>query len=232
MRSQLIPQFLWSGLQAIEKYLKYVLLINRIEATDISHDLSKGMKRIADFAPFQLKLSDNVLAFIEHLDTFGRHRYFETMYHYKGDDLIRLDKAVWEVRRYCQIVDWTVERPGGKTWNRMDAVLKSIDKATDAPPQKFRIHGGMLEKILDKTDHPSRPALIWQNAYYCSRTRNTVSLPGWSGFSNSPLALRPQMVDAVRKYVYLPKDVVHVFRQEAVRREKQRKQQSRKKIGK
>src|SRR5688572_4958760 len=31
-RSQLIPQFLWQSLQAIEKYLKCILVLNRIKA--------------------------------------------------------------------------------------------------------------------------------------------------------------------------------------------------------
>jgi len=38
-RAQLIPQFLWSSLQAIEKYLKCVLVLNRIRAPR-SHNLA------------------------------------------------------------------------------------------------------------------------------------------------------------------------------------------------
>ena len=37
-RAKLLPQFLWLGLQAIEKYLKCILLLNRIKAK-IIHNL-------------------------------------------------------------------------------------------------------------------------------------------------------------------------------------------------
>ena len=38
-RAQLVPQFLWSSLQALEKYLKCILLLNRIKSTKPTHSL-------------------------------------------------------------------------------------------------------------------------------------------------------------------------------------------------
>jgi len=40
-RTSLFSQFLWSGLQAVEKYLKCLLLLNRMEAKKIVHNLAK-----------------------------------------------------------------------------------------------------------------------------------------------------------------------------------------------
>jgi len=37
-RHGLIPQFHWQALQALEKYIKAILLYNRIKAKDINHD--------------------------------------------------------------------------------------------------------------------------------------------------------------------------------------------------
>lgn len=39
-RHELFPQFLWSSHQAIEKYLKAILLYNRIKANQVGHDLA------------------------------------------------------------------------------------------------------------------------------------------------------------------------------------------------
>ena len=69
-RAALIPQFHWSGLQAVEKYLKAILLLNRIEATSVNHDLNRALER-AKKLPFEIKLSHLATEFIQHLDTFG-----------------------------------------------------------------------------------------------------------------------------------------------------------------
>ncbi|MFG6458115.1 HEPN domain-containing protein [Roseateles sp. BYS96W] len=39
VRAELMPQFLWASQQAIEKYLKFILLVNRIEAK-VGHDIA------------------------------------------------------------------------------------------------------------------------------------------------------------------------------------------------
>ena len=76
-RAQLIPQFLWSSLQAVEKYLKAILLLNRIPAKDVSHDLAKALK-YSQKLKFTIRLSPSSDKFIEYLDTFGRFRYMES----------------------------------------------------------------------------------------------------------------------------------------------------------
>ncbi|MBU0482592.1 MAG: hypothetical protein KKG47_15985 [Proteobacteria bacterium] len=45
-RAQLVQQFLWSGLQAMEKYLKCILLLNRIKAKNVRHDLAVALRLI------------------------------------------------------------------------------------------------------------------------------------------------------------------------------------------
>lgn len=79
----LYPQFHWQSLQAIEKYIKAILLLNRIKAKDINHDLEKAMKYIRKL-PFELQLSDVAKEIIKHLDTYGRFRYLESSYELYG----------------------------------------------------------------------------------------------------------------------------------------------------
>jgi hypothetical protein len=53
-RATLIPQFLWSSLQAVEKYLKGILLLNRVPHVKATHGVSllllKGTARAPDAA--------------------------------------------------------------------------------------------------------------------------------------------------------------------------------------
>jgi hypothetical protein len=87
-RAKLIPQFLWSGLQAIEKYLKCILLLNRIPAKTLRHDLGRALELVETGAPFKLRLREPGRELIRHLDTYGRFRYLETPFH-----VMDLDRA-------------------------------------------------------------------------------------------------------------------------------------------
>ena len=71
--------------------------------------------------------------------------------------------------------------------------------------------GGFLEKIIHGK-HPARTNLIWQNAYFGRRGRQSVKIPFWRSGNNSPLYLNPAMLDEVLKYVFLPKDIIAAYR--------------------
>jgi len=219
-RSEQYPQFLWSSLQAIEKYLKYILLMNRIDGRQVRHDLGRGVKIIRSDAPFDLRLSENAQGFIKYLDRFARFRYFETMYNYNGDELCNLDRTVWEIRRYCQPTISTFERKKRPERDHMASVSKYIKRTEESPPYDFRIHGGALEKVLENKSHPSRAPLIWYNRYYSRQSGDPARISMGRGFVNSPLAMHPEMIEDVLKYVFLPKDVVKAFREVVLERQK------------
>jgi hypothetical protein len=103
-RAKLFPQFLWSGQQAIEKYLKCILLLNRIKAKDVKHDLGAAFALVEQQAPFNFKIRASSQKMIEFLDTYGRFRYLETPFHVRGDHLHQLDMTIWDIRRYCMIL--------------------------------------------------------------------------------------------------------------------------------
>jgi hypothetical protein len=135
-RVQLIPQALWASLQAIEKYLKCILLLNRIAAPDVGHNLSRALHKI-EGGKFKLRLSKDTREFIRYLDTFGRFRYFETPYHAYGLELVSLDCAAWEIRRYCTVLDY---RRQSDDKPMLDVELKRIERAEHSPPQGFYFH--------------------------------------------------------------------------------------------
>lgn len=210
-RAQLVPQFLWLSLQAIEKYLKCVLVLNRIRAPR-GHDLSAILEIFGKSKKFELRLSDAVRKFLTYLDTYGRHRYYETPYYTMGGELFALDRAVWEVRRYARVLDYTISNLDGKQVHMLPHELKANEHAEKRSPRKFSIMGGHLESILARRDHPSRSALVWQNAFYGSRHRKGVWHPSRMVAGNSPLSLHPEILDEVLKYVFLPKDVESAYR--------------------
>lgn len=210
-RAQLVPQFLWQSLQAIEKYLKCILVLNRIKAPK-SHDLSKLLDAFERSGKFEICLSSDTHKFLQYLDTYGRFRYYEMPYYSIGNELFRLDAAVWELRRYARVLDYNVKSPCGTEVNLLALELKINEQAMDKAPQDFSIIGGHLEKVVATSNHPSRVGLIWHNLKFGKRCRNSVSYTRTSMSGNSPLSLHPEILDEVLKYVFLPKDVVDAYR--------------------
>lgn len=213
-RALLVPQFLWQALQAIEKYLKCILVLNRIKAPR-SHDLSKLLDAFENSKKFEIRLSPETRKFLLYLDSFGRFRYYETPYYTVGDELFQLDKAVWEIRRYARVINYKMKLHTGEEVHILPHELKKNERAESRPPQEFSIVGGHLEKVLAKSDHPSRPALIWHNMYFGSGKRTSVKHRKMSMSGRSPLSLHPEILDEVLKYVFLPKDVVAAYRNAA-----------------
>src|SRR5688500_8202975 len=102
-RAALLPQFLWAGQQAVEKYLKCILLLNRIPATSVKHNLALALQTLERSGKIELELTQPSKDFITHLDTYGRFRYLEISHWGEGRAIVLLDRAVWEVRRYCTL---------------------------------------------------------------------------------------------------------------------------------
>src|SRR5689334_14326600 len=69
-RAGLFAQFHWASLQALEKYFKAILLLNRIHAKKVKHDLGRALEVCAGL-PFKLSLSASTRKFIEHIDRVG-----------------------------------------------------------------------------------------------------------------------------------------------------------------
>jgi HEPN domain-containing protein len=210
-RYELFPQFLWSSHQAIEKYLKAILLYNRIPADRVRHDFVAALS-LAKSLPFSIELSQRSQSFIEHLSKCGEFRYIDVPYDVHGHILIDLDLTVWEIRRYCQVLNVF-----GKTLPPQEEGLLSKAKAdlaqsSSRPRHKFRLHGGLLESLLSNGKHPSRAALLWQNAVYGVRKRATVRVKEHLHFQNPHLYLYPEMLDELVKYVFIPPKLAKAYR--------------------
>lgn len=210
-RAGLIPQFLWSSLQSIEKYLKCVLVLNRIRAPR-GHDLAEILQVFENNKNFDLRLTEGTRRFMRYLDTYGRHRYYETPYYVKGEELSSLDRAVWEVRRYARPMNYSIRTTQGNIVELLPHEIAANEAAEKHPPHRFTIIDGRLESIIANRNHPGREPLLWHNAFFGRRPRTPRTRRIRMESGNSPLSLHPEILDEVLKYVWLPRDVIHAYR--------------------
>lgn len=212
-RARLIQPFLWSALHCLEKYIKGILVLNRVKAHK-GHSVLPGIERMKQHGKFELDLSVETVKFIKKLEDYGaEYRYYEVSYDIQPFDIIRFDRAVWEIRRYCQPLDYDIVDKNGKTMNLLTHELDRIHRAKVLRAKGTCVMGGILEKIIEKKDHPAREALIWNNLFFGPSRRKSVKIRPDFEAGNSPFFLHPEIIDEVIKYVYIPKDIAEGARQ-------------------
>jgi HEPN domain-containing protein len=211
-RHELFPQFLWASHQAMEKYLKAILLYNRVKATKVGHDLTLALS-LTETLPFKIQLSPRSRKFIDHLAKVGEFRYIDIPFHVYGHLLVDLDLAVWEIRRYCQVLDFFGKILPLEEQKRLDAAWSDLAGSKTTSRYKFRLQSGLLEKIIDERKHPSRAALLWHNPCYGIRKRATIRAKNHLNFQNPALYFYPEMLDELVKYVFIPQKLVVGYRQ-------------------
>lgn len=212
-RARLIQPFLWSALHCMEKYIKGILVLNRVEAHR-GHSVLPGVERMKRQGKFELDLSADTVQFIKKLEDYGaEYRYYEVSYDIQPHDLIRFDRAVWELRRYCQPLDYDIVDLKGETVNLLAHELRRVQSAKERNEKGTCIMGGVLETIIKKKDHPAREALIWNNLFFGPSRRKGVTMQASWESGNSPFFLHPEIIDEVVKYVYIPKGIAASVRQ-------------------
>src|SRR5205814_1904204 len=150
--------FLWSALQALEKYLKAILLFNGYTTLRLGHSLTEAFDRLRQIDDVPFQFPSDLRQFLEHIQEFGQNRYLVQTHYFHGDELLRLDKAVWHIRRYCQYL----RGPNARDPRYLRATLNNIHSARwQQRPERFRI-GGYLESV-EKRASFERSALVWNN---------------------------------------------------------------------
>lgn len=213
-RARLIQPFRWSALHCLEKYVKGILFLNRVDAKKLGHSVLPGIERMKQHGKFELDLSAATVEFIKKLESDGAEdRYYLVSYEIEPFDIARFDRAVWELRRYCQPLDYDEVDMNGKTVNLLTHELDRVHRAKEKHEKGTCITGGILEKIIEKKDHPAREALIWNNLFFGPSRRKAVKMrPDWEA-GNSPFFLHPEIIDEVIKYVNVPRDIAEKVRE-------------------
>ena len=204
-RAELLPQFLWSAQQALEKYLKYILLVNRIPAKNVNHDILKALSLTSQL-PFNVELGLRSREFIDHVATYGPDRYLGVSYFVEGPALFDLDMTIWGLRRYCQVLDVFGKDLPIVEKQMLEKALALLKGSNPKRPLEFHLPGGVLENILSSKVHPARRALVWQNAFFGKRKRSRINARMFMHGAISPLTLYPDMVDELTNYVYVSRE--------------------------
>ena len=142
----------------------------------------------------------------------GEFRYIDIPFYVYGYILIDLDLAVWEVRRYCQVLDVSGKQLPLDEQKLLDIAWSDLANSEASPRYRFRLEGGLLEKIISDRTHPSRAALLLHNPCYGVRRRAAVNAKNHLNAQNSILYLYPEMLEELVKYVFIPKKLVATYR--------------------
>lgn len=211
IRYGLIPQFLWSAQQAIEKYLKCILLVNRIPSKKVRHDIRAALK-LTERLPFEIELRPRSRRFIDHIATYGEIRYLDFSYFVIGHALVDLDVTVWDLRRYAQVLDVFGKQLPPAEQRMLDEAWVQLQNSGKHPPQSFQLQRGLLEKIIGDKKSLSREALIWQNPCFGARSRASVRARMQMHAQNAPLYLFPEMLNEIEKLVFIPAPLLAGYR--------------------
>jgi hypothetical protein len=98
-RHGLDQQFLWSSLQAIEKYMKAILAYHRVPATNVGHDLPAIVKKVQNLG---IPIPPRIEEFINRFWWQGLNRYFQYQLSTEGAGLIELDETIHHLRPFCR----------------------------------------------------------------------------------------------------------------------------------
>lgn len=200
MRARLGSQFLWSAEQAVEKYLKCILMLNRISTKDLDHDIERALQLINTVLPFKICLSAREQAIFEHLVQWNSDRYLITSFHLMYEELLNLDMLVWRLRQYCQPLDVEhyADVPSEKILLQN---IKRIEAGLTGGAKNGHIGGGRLEQTLEDKNHPAREALIWKNFRYHPRQRKIIAFPTGLQAVNAPLYIYPEVAQEASKWM-------------------------------
>ena len=206
-RNDCCDEFLIFAQQCIEKYLKGILLYNKIPNKSM-HRLVSLIEKCDTLPHF--KINDRTREFIKNIDGFDELRYASYIYgsfFAERRYLFDLDYAVMDLRRYC-------------TSNVVLAV--ALSSATEVELIRTTKKGGFDSGLLETVQKPKdknysvlRSNLIWKNPYFSSQARIVNPLEGlWakgSGFSTNQIK---EMYLAVKEYVHVPKEVSNYFNED------------------
>ena len=219
-RYGLDQQFLWFAEQALEKYLKAILLYNRLSTKHLNHHLFDAYSAVLAIPDIPFDFPADVVAFVKYIYAQGPNRYFEYPYYLLGEECLQLDRTVWHIRRYCYQMRTSVKKQDGSTVELFPFEVKKVQhETTIKKPHKYTLFGGFLEKVLKDKSSDLRKQLIWKNFYYGTYKKEIIKNYAHRPTSANPTHfLHPDAFDELDKLVKFSKVVRQRFRQGRNRR--------------
>ncbi len=215
-KCQLDHQFFWLALQAIEKYLKGILLFHRESAKGLGHDLSKALERIKTIPRIDLKLDPKIEQFIEILSCKGPNRYFEWNLNRNGNELLWLDKTVWHLRIHCVAINSSLSvRPPEDSqftviWTSQEHFEKIKRYQPNQNPSMISIPYGKLETVLAAKSE-AKEALIWKNFYFGFKHKKSIQWKEDAHYSSPVHVIAPEVFSELEKLVDFSRETKTFF---------------------
>ena len=207
-RNECWDQFLYLAHQCIEKYLKAILLFNDIKHPRGGHDLEELLAKFQKIKT--VKPEKETGDFIKELNSTQFVRYLSAPIFAKKDYLIKLDKAVWDLRLFCRPRDYQYKINGEQIKNRLLDYSIAGGKI---------IFFGCLEKVLEnkkgKFTKP-RDNLVWKNFSFGRKKHSIKFALGW--WSKNPIFFlgdnkwKKKVFNMLSKYVSFEKEVRDYFK--------------------
>lgn len=199
-RMKLRQQFLWSAHQAIEKYLKAILLFNgkssryytptgASKRKDLGHNLDALIEEVRKITLLKFEIEPDDRKFLSYLSLQGgANRYLSTSAYNTFDAIHRLDRLVWHIRRYCQYISDRGLFCREVVPGMQEAVVCSInDPSLKKSPHSFALLAGELESVIKRDPKdPTRRALLWANLFYGKKKRLRVTYDSFSSTEIPP----------------------------------------------
>lgn len=202
----LMPQFFHSAQQAIEKYMKCILVLRRVDTKSFGHNLEKLLKKLDEFQ--DIFICESSKKFIIEINSI-KTKYLETSYCIFGYECVFLDKLIWELRRYCD--DKIHNNKEYKKFlsldlNNKDIIIDIVKRSITG--HDLSLSSGKLEKILENRDNLLRATLVRDNAFFGDIRKTTVNgIPYRFLFENTLLDTvnDEKIYDELCKYIEMPK---------------------------
>ena len=227
-RLEFREQFLWASQQACEKYLKGILLFNQRSARfdpatynpskkhnkEFGHDLSALFTAVQAIGDLPVDQATWLPSFLEYLTKFGNNRYLSTATYALGNELRKLDEAVW--RFYAGFARVSTGRRITRTAARAKTSGQNGWRKSATP------NTGKTQPLIGRSEpaaaswrrvlkrprsNPARQALVWNNMFFSKRQRHTVTYSQLSSSENPPQTRDwfnvPAISDVIEHYIRL-----------------------------
>lgn len=218
-RMKFDQQFLWCSLQAIEKYLKAILLYNDSSSKGIRHDLIKALDLVKRIDDLEFSVPSEIETFIQYISEYGADRYFSHPTYIEDVGLQKLDETVWRIRRYC----YYMRQPNNINLveiNIFEANKQRVSRMQRNESQRgLQILGGYLEKIIkwkgenDKGKRLAYDALVWNNSFFGEVTEDMIENSlGRISTQNPTHAFHPEIFSCLDKLVDFPRKIKDLYK--------------------
>jgi len=213
-------QFFWAGLQALEKYLKAILLHNGKSTLGYGHNLPKLVRTVREIDWLKFDAPLKVGKFLDRLNDLGDNRYLSTDSYIRPENLSELDESVWNVRAYCRYVRVTVQTKNGTVDLTSDYVAHINSRTIHPDPRQHKpvFDSGFLDSVLKRQPRdPARRALVWHNRFFGSPSSPSSSFtnpPYWSSARIPPNRqhwFTQDLKKLVKEFIQFPKGRNDVF---------------------